>query len=201
LVNAANDDDGAIQVSLPDLPHDASSDSESEEEEEEPSPEPEPVFTRMTTRSSLAKAEAANLQAQLEASEGAESGKPLVHRAATLSERYDWIDKLRKRDFRNGGWELIMAGLLNQLSVRPKMAPICEEILKHLAPIDVEPTQESIRQQYLTLDVNLRIQALQIICMLSLETKAIRHYLEECSNQMTEFRKEKIELQRTRKSL
>ncbi|EED12856.1 DDT domain protein [Talaromyces stipitatus ATCC 10500] len=200
LVNASNDDDGAIQVSLPDLPHGSSDDSGSdEEEEEEPNPEPEPVVTRMTTRSSLAKAEAANLQSQLDAGSGADLGKPLLHRAVALFERYDWIDKLRKRDFRNGGWELIMAGLLNQLSVRPKMEAVCEEILKHLIPVDIEPTQESVGQQYLTLNVNLRIRALQIICMLSLETKAIRNYLEECSNQMTEFRKEKIEHQRARK--
>jgi hypothetical protein len=199
LVNAASDD-GAIQVSLPDLPHESSNESGSEEEEE-PTPEPEPVVTRMTTRSSLAKAEAANLQSQLETSNGADLGQPLVHRAASLFEKYDWIDKLRKRDFRHGGWELIMAGLFNQLSVRPKMQAICEEILKHLTPVDIEPTQESVGQQYLTLDVNLRIRALQIICMLSLETKAIRNYLEECSNQMTEFRKEKIEHQRARKLL
>lgn len=203
LVNAINDDDGAIQVSLPDLPQDTSDESGSEEEEgeeEEPTPEPEPVVTRMTTRSSLAKAEAAHIQSQLEIDGGEDTGKPRVHRAAELFERCDWIDRLRKRDFRNGGWELIMAGLFNQLSIRPKMEEVCEEILKHLVPLDTEPSRETVRSQYATLNVNLRIRALQIICMLSLETKAIRNYLEECSNQMTEFRKEKIEHQRARKS-
>lgn len=200
LVNATNDDDGAIQVSLPDLPQNSSDDSDDEEEEdEEPTPEPEPVVTRMTTRSSLAKAEAANLQSQLESGNNEESGKPRVHRASELFERHDWLDRLRKRDFRDGGWELIVAGLLNQLSVQPKMEAVCEEILKHLTPLDTEPSQESVRANYATLNVNLRIRALQIACMLSLETKAIRNYLEECSNQMTEFRKEKIEHQRARK--
>jgi DDT domain/WSTF, HB1, Itc1p, MBD9 motif 1 len=199
LVNASSDD-GAIQVSLPDLPQDSSDASDSEEEaEEEPTPEPEPVVTRMTTRSSLAKAEAANIQSQLEVDGDEDSGKPRVHRAPELFEQYDWIDRLRKRDFRNGGWESIMAGLLNQLSVQPKMEELCDEILKHLTPLNIEPTQESVGAQYATLNVNLRIRALQIICMLSLETKAIRNYLEECSNQMTEFRKEKIEHQRARK--
>jgi hypothetical protein len=46
----------------------------------------------------------------------------------------------------------------------------------------------------------MRTKALQIICLLSLETKAIRNYLEECSNQMTELRKEKIEYQKARKA-
>jgi hypothetical protein len=36
--------------------------------------------------------------------------------------------------------------------------------------------------------------------MLTMESKAIKNYLEECSIQMTEFRKEKIEAQRARKA-
>ncbi|KAH8696699.1 DDT domain protein [Talaromyces proteolyticus] len=201
LVNTEKDDDGAIQVSLPDLPQVSSDESDSEEEEEsEDSPEPEPIVTRMTTRGSLAKAEAAHLKSQLENGGLSESGEPRVHRATELLEQYGWIERLRKRDFKNGGWQVVMVGLLYQLSMRPKMQKVCEEILEHLVPLDIEPTQESVYAQYATLDVNLRIRALQIICMLSLETKAIRNYLEECSNQMTEFRKEKMEHQRARKA-
>ena len=95
---------------------------------------------------------------------------------------------------------MVMIGLLHQLSSRPRMEKACNDILKELAPLDVEPTQEIAQRQYATLDINLRVRALQIICMLSLETKAIRNYLEECSVQMTEFRKEKIEYQRARKT-
>jgi hypothetical protein len=62
-------------------------------------------------------------------------------------------------------------------------------------------TPETARQQYAKLDVNLRIQALEIVCMLIAETKAVRHYMEECSEQMTGFRKEKIQFQRDRKAL
>jgi hypothetical protein len=201
LVNAEKDNDGAIQVSLPDLPQAESDDSDSEDEEgSEPTPEPEPVVTRMTTRSSLAKAEAATLKTQLENGAAEDDAEPRVHRATELFEQYDWIDRLRKRDFRNGGWQMIMAGLLHQLSKRPKIEKVCEEILKHLTPLNIQPTQETVAAQYSTLDVNLRITALQIICLLSLETKAIRNYLEECSNQMTEHRKEKIEHQRARKA-
>lgn len=195
LVNAEDDDNGAIQVSLPDLP---TEDSDEESEEKEQTPEPEPVFTRMTTRSSLAKAKAASLQAQQAAANAAESK---THRAAELFQNYDWIDRLRKRDFRNGGWETILAGLLHQLSMRPRMEKACVEILSQLVPAEDEhPSQETVRARYAKLDVNLRIKALQIICMLSLETKAIKNYMEECSNQMTEYRKEKIECQRARKA-
>jgi hypothetical protein len=198
LVNSEKEDNGAVQVSLPALPQEASGQSASEEEEAEEEPSPEPVVTRMTTRSSLAKAEAANLKAQANRSRS-NTSEVKVHRAAEIFAEYGWIDRLRKRDFKNGGWELIMVGLLHQLSARQRTGKACDEILKHLAPLDAEPTQATAQLQYATLNVNLRIQALQIICMITLETKAIKSYLEECSNQMTEFRKLKIEFQRARK--
>lgn len=197
LVNAKDDQNGAVQISLPDLPVEEPQASEHEEEpEDEETLDPEPVTTRMTTRGSIAKAEADTIKAQV----GADPGEAKIHRAAEMFGNYSWIERLRKRDFRNGGWELVMVGLLHQLSARPRMEKTCNEILKHLAPLNAEPTVETARDQYATLDVNRRIQALQIICLLSLETRAIRTYLEECGNQMTEFRKEKIEHQRARKA-
>ncbi|CAL5873242.1 uncharacterized protein PFLUO_LOCUS7511, partial [Penicillium psychrofluorescens] len=207
LVNQKNDAGGAVQISLPDLPVDESdsTDEEGEEDEEEEEEEEtkeedsldvEPE-ARMTTRGSLAKQEADDLKAQI----GRDSpDEQKIHRAVEMLEDYGWIERLRKRDFRNGGWEVVMVGLLHQLSVRPRLEKTCNDILKHLAPLDEEPTQQTARDQYATLDINLRAKALQTICMLSLETKAIRNYLEDCSNQMTEFRKEKIEHQKARKA-
>lgn len=199
LVNS-EDEDGAIQVSLPDFPVVESDESEEEadddqevEDEEEDAPE---RATRMTTRGSLAKKDVDTLKSQLDQEDPAATQ---IHRAAEMFEKYGWIDRLQRRDFRNGGWELVMIGLLHQLSLRPRSQKTCNEILKHLAPLDESPTQKTARVQYRTLDINLRVKGLQMICMLSLETKAIRNYLEECSNQMTEFRKEKIEHQKARK--
>jgi hypothetical protein len=110
-----------------------------------------------------------------------------------------WIDRLRKRDFKNGGWEVIMVGLLYQLSKNPRQLAACEPLLKELAPLTMEPTKETARVCYAKLDVNLRIEALQIVCMLTASTKAIRGYMEDCSDQMTLLRKEKIQWQRDRK--
>ncbi|KAL4780148.1 ATP-utilizing chromatin assembly and remodelling N-terminal-domain-containing protein [Aspergillus varians] len=204
LVNAEKDNNGAIQISLPELPVEESEDSDEAEDDDEDNEQdeaeatPEPVVTRMTTRSSLAKAEAEGLKALVNGHPDPSEVK--IHRASEMFNEYGWVDRLRKRDFRNGGWEMIMIGLLHQLSVRPRMEKVCNQILENLAPLDQEPTQDTAHKQYAVLDINLRTRALQIICMLSLETKAIRNYLEECSNQMTEFRKEKIEYQKARKA-
>lgn len=200
LVNSEGNG-GAAQISLPDFPSEDSdtsenSDEDDENEESEEEEEDSGPARRMTTRGSLAKKEAESLKAQLEEPEEDER----IHRAAEMFGNYSWIDRLRRRDFRNGGWELVMIGLLHQLSVRPRLEQTCHEILKHLAPLDEPATQKTAREQYRTLDVNLRVKALQIICMLSLETKAVRNYMEECSVQMTEFRKVKIEHQKARKA-
>jgi hypothetical protein len=92
-----------------------------------------------------------------------------------------------------------MVGLLYQLSKNPRQFEACEPLLKELAPLSMEPTKETARFCYAKLDVNFRIQALQIVCMLTAGTKAIRGYMEDCSEQMTMLRKEKIQWQRDRK--
>lgn len=190
---------GKVQIQLPE------SDSESEDEDsmidvsavQTPTPEPEPKPKGRATRSSLAKLEAEALKAETERSPTPEVKK--LHLAADMQADLDWIEMLRKRDFKNGGWEVIIVGLLNQLTKFPRYEKRCEELLPNLAPVDMDPTTETARLQYARLDINLRIKALQVLCMLTMETKAIRGFMDECSEQMTSFRKEKIKWQRDRK--
>lgn len=195
LVNADTDQDGAIQVSLPVLPEEESEDSE--ESEEEPEEDPHPF--RRATRSSTSKIEVV-VPKHPAHSKAASPVDAKIHRAAEMFGDYGWIERLRRRDFKNGGWELILVGLFHRLSYRPRLKGTCDEILAQLAPLDEEPTQQTARQQYAALSIDLRAEILRIICMLTLESKAIKNYLEECGVQMTEFRKEKIEAQRARKA-
>lgn len=189
---------GRVQIQLPEMDPEVDEDSVMENSViPTPTPEPEPKPSGRTTRSSLAKAEAAALK-----EEAAKSPTPepkQTHLAAEFVANFDWIGQLKKRDFKNGGWQAIIVGLLYQLSKNPRYEKSCGEILTQLMPVGKEPTHETARLQYNALDVNLRIQALQIICMLTAATRAIRGYMEECSEQMTAFRKEKINWQRERK--
>ena len=198
LVNPENEQNGAIQISLPDLP-DPSDDEDEEDEEEEESkePTPEPEYPAKRTRSSLNKVQFVDQQD--EEMNGTSEEEVRIHRAADMFGEYGWIQRLRKRDFRSGGWEMVLVGLLHQLAGRPRLTNICDKILTHLAPLDADPTIETVRLQYATMDINLRAEALQTICQLFLETKAVKTFLEEMSNTMTQFRKVKIEHQRTRK--
>ncbi len=195
-------DGGAVQIQLPDLDGDED-DEEGEEETEdddEPEPEPEPKPATRSTRSSMAKIQAEKLAAEAAAAEKEKESEPvIVHRAEEVLREFDWVEQLRKRNFGDGGWQLMLVGLLHQLSKDERRHAICEELLAHIVPPDVEATKETVQQHYAALDISTRIQVLQIICMLTMETKAIRGYMEDCSEQMTKYRKEKIEWQRARK--
>lgn len=194
---------GKVRITLPEVEEEESDEEDEEEDEEsaEATPEPEPKPSGRATRSSLAKLEAERLAAEAAAAEEESLRAELEskHRAEELLQEYDWIEHLRKRDFASGGWERILVGLFHQLSKNERHEAICEELLLQLVPPEMEPSQEAVRQRYAELDINYRVQALQILCMLTMETKAVRGYMEDCSETMTKYRKERIEWQRQRK--
>lgn len=193
-------DGGKVQFRLPEVESEDDSEAEDDEEDNEHEEDDEVVPAR-ATRSSMAKLEAERLAAEAKAAEKEEKAleNQPKHRAEEFLAAYDWLDHLRKRNFRDGGWEAIMVGLLYQLCKDERRRASCEELLVELVPRNVEATMDTIRQHYAALDVNHRIKALQIICMLTAETKAVRKYMEDCSEQMTAFRKDKIDWQRQRK--
>ena len=201
LVNSTNDQNGSMQISLPDLPA-AESDEEDDSREGTsalPSPTPEPEIPATRSRSRLSKVENVS---EMPAKSRETTADIRTHRAADMfgeNGSYDWVQSLRKRDFLEGGWQMIMAGLLHQLAGRPRSTEQCDKILAHLVPLDAEPTQETVRMQYSIMDINYRAEALHIICMLFMETKTVKAFLEECSVIMTQHRKIKIEHQRARK--
>ncbi|MCJ1307373.1 hypothetical protein MMC25_001019 [Agyrium rufum] len=193
IVNDEKDLNGKVQVTLPAAQEDEE-DGSSQDSSTKPTPEPE--FKPRTTRSSLAKSEAAEIKA-------AALLAAKVHQASEIDHcvpGYDWKMRLRKRDFKDGRWVVILVGLLNLLSIDVRYKKTCEEILAHLASTKLEPTEDAAISQYATLNINLRVQVIQILCMLCLETAAIRSYMEECTQNMTQFRKEKIDQQRARKA-
>ncbi|KAH9898840.1 ALG6, ALG8 glycosyltransferase family-domain-containing protein [Xylariomycetidae sp. FL2044] len=192
---------GKLQVDLPELGEEEDDDDAQEDSAAlTPEPEPEPKPTGRATRSSLAKLEAERIKAEAAAAEKEKTPEPTVrHRAPEALAHFDWIESLKKREFQDGGWEMILVGLLHQLSKRPRQTEACEALLAQLAPPDIEPSLETVRIQYCKMDLNLRISALQILCLLTAETKAVRGYMEDCAETMTGYRKEKIEWQRNRK--
>ena len=203
LVNDVNDKNGQVQVSLPEAAQPEVEEESSNHDSSNahtPTPEPEVKPSRRTTRSSLAKSEAAEMK-ESEKENSLAMTDMKIHRAAEMDRTNHWKMRLRKRDLGDGKWVVIIVGLLNQLSGNARLRKSCDEILARLVPLDKEPILETAISQYAVLDINVRVKILQILCTLSLETKAIRNYMEDCSNQMTDYRKDKIQVQRRRKEV
>jgi hypothetical protein len=190
------DQKGEIEPDMPDFDESEDDEDEEEPDDESEDPSPEPEAPRRTTRSSLAKAEAKALKERSPTPEETQ-----LHRAQEMLAERPWVQRLKERDFKDGGWQTILVGVLYQMSLDPRKKDTCDTILKVLAPMDQDATDDVARFQYNELEPNLRIDALQMIVMLAVGTPAIRGHLETMSLQMTELRKKKIEQQRLRKDL
>jgi len=188
---------GKIQTPLPNMADAEDSSEEDSSDESEPTPEPEPPVR--TTRSSLRKSGAAQLIVK-QRTPTPEPPKE-VHKAAEFDNDFDWVEQCKDRNFADGGWQAIVVGLLYRLSFDPARKEACDEILGNLVPPEEEPTVANIAKNYIGLDVNLRISALEMMLSLTVVTENFREQLVVAAQEMTRLRKEKIEFQRKRKEL
>ncbi|KAF2875114.1 ALG6, ALG8 glycosyltransferase family-domain-containing protein [Massariosphaeria phaeospora] len=187
---------GKFQVTLPSPADSDGSGDEASDKSTSPKPEPEPPVR--TTRSSLRKSEASIIVKQRTPTP--EPPKQ-IHKGGEFTVDFNWIDQCKTRNFRDGGWQAIIVGLLYRLSCDPGQKEACDEILAQLVPADEEPSIENIAFNYISLDVNLRISALDMILRLTIATETFRDQLVAASQEMTRLRKEKIEFQKKRKEL
>lgn len=187
------DEKGKIQIILPEMVNEVESGSSDEAHDTSEVSTPLPDAPAHATRSRLSHVD--NARSSTTPAEAHQK----IHRAQEMLAERGWIQRLEARDFENGGWVVILVGLLHQFSLNPRQKAACDSVLAELAPMDEEPTQEMARTRYATMNINLRISALQQITMLSLSTKTIRTFLDDCSEDMTEVRKKKLERQRSRK--
>ena len=123
------------------------------------------------------------------------------HRVEDVLEEDEWIERLQKRQFAQGGWTMIMLGLIEQMEKKPAHKASCERAMRHLAPANKDASQETVYRQYMTMDVNLRISMLQLAMIYTLETKEFKDYMENCMKGATETRKTKVQAQTDKKHL
>ncbi|RPA87644.1 hypothetical protein BJ508DRAFT_300888 [Ascobolus immersus RN42] len=181
-----NEENGAVEIPLPELPYyDEGSDVEgADQPKTEEGAEAQPArptyldHDRMLTNG-------------------------VRHRGGELpvEEGSDWISLLQRREFQEGGWQWIVSGLLYRLSLDGFYSLMATSLLEHLLPPGKPATKETVREQFLVMDVNLRALLLHLLVGLVTSTPKVRRYMEECSEDMTGLRKKKIEHQRNRKAL
>ncbi|KAI9809409.1 MAG: hypothetical protein M1826_003907 [Phylliscum demangeonii] len=196
LLKLLVDDAGQVQIELPEEvsdPEDEPSDHESDDAERS-TPKPSKKIEVQITRRS-------HVNGLQTTGDGASMGdiEDATHRAAEMLADFDWIKELQKRNFRDGGWEMIVVGVLDRLSAEKRYRAICEAVLAKLAPSSLDSEPMTAELHYANLDINTRARILQILCLLIVDTRAVRAYMDDMSDAMTETRKERVELQRARR--
>jgi len=203
LLKAIVNDQGVVQVQLPE-PEEEEEEDEGEgeeeggEQEDEEMEDGEPEIEDGSTQDLTAVNGGGSDEKSDSTAKSTDMEKK--HRADELfDDNEGWIQLLKARQFKNGSWQAIVVGILYHLSWDSRFSRDTEDILAYLAPPDQKPTMETVKARYTTMNSNLRVMVIQLLSRLTHETRTVRDYMEECSEQMTKHRKEKIEHQRNRK--
>lgn len=191
---------GTITANIPSSPDDSSEDDDSNNAPSaESTPPPDSGNGSGKRKSNLGKYSVT--ADQLHRPNGHANGTRLPHRAVEYLEHFDWIQELEKQSYKTGGWQSIIVGILDRMSLLPYFKDKCDKLLVHLVPADRKPSQESIRHNFAKMDINARASALEIVTMLAITTERMKKYNEERNENMTGLRKKKIDFQKQRKPL
>lgn len=108
-------------------------------------------------------------------------------------------------DEQRTGWERYLVGCLVDRAT-PEALPRLLGILSHLTGVsyddDMEGPSTALRtaaERYPLLPLSDKIHVLQFLCELAVLTRGIKAYYETCETHLTELRKERVEISRTRK--
>ncbi|KSA01527.1 uncharacterized protein AC631_02748 [Debaryomyces fabryi] len=105
-----------------------------------------------------------------------------------------WHERLRKRNFRDGNWQCILLGVLSLVEYVPAFKPIINKVYRILAPVDMPATTSTVMNQfYDDLDIDLRLQVLNILVSLLMNGTQVRNYIDECLDSSTVLRRNRLD--------
>lgn len=131
-----------------------------------------------------------------EEKQGPEAVEYLGHNAYTCMNYRNtpWHDRLRKRNFKDGNWQCILLGVLSLVEFVPQYKPIIEQVYSKLAPKSMPATPSTVLNQfYEELDIDLKLQTLNIIIDLVISSPMVRNYIDECLEASTSLRRTRLD--------
>lgn len=113
-----------------------------------------------------------------------------------------WHERLRKRNFKDGNWQCILLGVLSLVEHMPCYNELIESIYVKLAPMESPPTPSTVLNQfYEAVNINLRLKILNLLIELLMNGNLVRSYIDECLEESTNLRRERLDCIREIKSL
>ncbi|SPO32699.1 related to ITC1 - subunit of Isw2 chromatin remodelling complex [Ustilago trichophora] len=138
----------------------------------------------------------------------AEAIASLLEAARELSS--GWEKLIIRPDNRRERWENSLVGLIAARGT-PDLFPRMIGVLSHLTGVEhadgyidgkfEAELYDTPTQRYPLLTLADKLQIIDFLCSQAVETKSIKAFYEECEAQVTELRKEKIEISREKKEL
>ncbi|KAL0075875.1 hypothetical protein J3Q64DRAFT_1648036, partial [Phycomyces blakesleeanus] len=110
-----------------------------------------------------------------------------------------WDKKEIRQTNERKGWESVLIGCLNEIAT-PDMIPQLDQILRHLVPRNNSTASER-EKQYPSLSIKHKLTVLKFLVDVVNESTLIKEYMEECQEQLTEFRRQKVEMNKEVKLL
>ncbi|KAI7898906.1 ATP-utilizing chromatin assembly and remodelling N-terminal-domain-containing protein [Cokeromyces recurvatus] len=107
-----------------------------------------------------------------------------------------WDQKEIRSSYERRGWETVLMGCLNDVAT-PELVSDLDEILTHL----YATTASERERQYPTLTPKQKLNILTFLTDVVNESTLIKNYMDYCQEQISEFRKQKIELNKEAKIL
>ncbi|KAG2231014.1 ATP-utilizing chromatin assembly and remodelling N-terminal-domain-containing protein [Thamnidium elegans] len=110
-----------------------------------------------------------------------------------------WDHKELRANYDRRGWETSLIGCLNDVST-PDLIPDLDDLLRHLVP-RIGSTAADREKQYPTLSIKQKLDIMIFLVDVVNESNLIKNYMEYCQEQLSEFRKQKVELNKESKAL
>ncbi|KAG0257264.1 hypothetical protein BG011_004056 [Mortierella polycephala] len=123
------------------------------------------------------------------------SHRPINERVIVVGQ--GWDEKLVPSP--REGWEAVLVGLINELGSFDTI-PNVDRILNHLVPSEA-CQKDDVEFQYPSLPYEDRVSVLVFLVEYAAGTSTIRHYIEDCRQQLKMLRLQKMDLNKERKQL
>lgn len=113
-----------------------------------------------------------------------------------------WQERLYHRNFKDGGWQIVLLGVLSLISHLKKYKVLVAKVNDILAPKGVNPLGQAIRTRfYEQLSTELKFKTLSAICEVLADGRVIRAYIDNAMHQATLLRRDRLEAVREYKGV
>ncbi|GMG39169.1 unnamed protein product [Ambrosiozyma monospora] len=125
-----------------------------------------------------------------------EDEEDIQHNAYSILEfkKTSWKDRLAKRQFKDGGWIMVLIGLLTTIEYINAFKNDITKTYEILAPGDYNPTLETLHQNFMVnADINLRAKLLAMLINVLLNGAVVRAFIEKGIEDSANLRRERLD--------